>query len=56
MEQVREQTEEILDQLSAEQLELILLYAQCVKDSEQVELKTGETVLLDDMDLVDHPG
>jgi len=56
MEQVREQTEEILDQLSAEQLELVLAYAQCVKDSEHVELNTGETVLLDDGDLVDRPG
>ncbi len=56
MEQLREQTEHLLDELSEEQLGLVLAYAQCVRDSEQVELKTGETVLLDDRDLAEQPG
>ena len=56
MEQLRQETEQILDQLNNEQLELVLVYARCVKDSEQVELTTGEVVLLDDMDLTESPG
>ena len=56
MEQLREQAVHVLSELSEEQLGLVLAYAQCVRNSEQVELKTGETVLFDAGDLAEQPG